>query len=36
MGFSALSTFSRWFRAEFGTSPTAWRAAAAGQERSPE
>lgn len=28
LGFAAPSTFSRWFRAEFGTSPTAWRAAA--------
>ncbi|WP_433860049.1 hypothetical protein [Streptomyces kronopolitis] len=27
MGFSAPSAFSRWFRDEFGTSPTAWRAA---------
>ncbi|MFJ6789141.1 AraC family transcriptional regulator [Streptomyces angustmyceticus] len=28
LGFATPSTFSRWFRAEFGTSPTAWRAAA--------
>jgi AraC-like DNA-binding protein len=27
LGFSALSAFSRWFREEFGTSATAWRAA---------
>ncbi|MFF8917757.1 AraC family transcriptional regulator [Streptomyces sp. NPDC015032] len=27
LGFAALSTFSRWFRKEFGTSPRAWRAA---------
>ncbi|MCL6300798.1 AraC family transcriptional regulator [Streptomyces kronopolitis] len=33
LGFSAPSTFSRWFREEFGTSPTAWRAAAARPEQ---
>jgi AraC-like DNA-binding protein len=27
LGFCALSAFSRWFREEFGTSATAWRAA---------
>src|SRR5262249_31947231 len=27
LGFSAPSAFSRWFREEFGTSPTTWRAA---------
>ncbi|MGF7121651.1 AraC family transcriptional regulator [Rhodococcus sp. AG1013] len=27
LGFSELSAFSRWFRTEFGSSPTAWRAA---------
>jgi AraC-like DNA-binding protein len=27
LGFSALSAFSRWFRAEFGCSVTQWRAA---------
>ncbi|MEV6227915.1 AraC family transcriptional regulator [Saccharopolyspora shandongensis] len=27
LGFSALSTFSRWFRSEFGSSPKAWRSA---------
>ncbi|WP_406423037.1 AraC family transcriptional regulator [Streptomyces sp. NBC_00873] len=26
LGFSELSAFSRWFRTEFGSSPTAWRA----------
>lgn len=26
LGFASLSTFSRWFRDEFGTSPRAWRA----------
>ncbi|MFE7394097.1 helix-turn-helix domain-containing protein [Streptomyces sp. NPDC057582] len=26
LGFSALSTFSHWFRNEFGSSPRAWRA----------
>ncbi|MEV0056197.1 AraC family transcriptional regulator [Saccharopolyspora shandongensis] len=26
LGFSELSAFSRWFRIEFGSSPTAWRA----------
>lgn len=26
LGFSALSTFSRWFSGEFGSSPTVWRA----------
>ena len=31
MGFSALSAFSRWFRDEFGCSPSEWRAAAARQ-----
>jgi len=29
MGFSALSAFSRWFRDEFGSSPSKWRARAA-------
>jgi AraC-like DNA-binding protein len=32
MGFSALSAFSRWFRDEFGCSPSEWRATA-GQRR---
>ncbi|MEU6172361.1 AraC family transcriptional regulator [Streptantibioticus parmotrematis] len=32
LGFSAPSTFSRWFRDEFGTSPSAWRSAAACRE----
>ncbi|MFI6599385.1 helix-turn-helix domain-containing protein [Nonomuraea sp. NPDC050536] len=27
LGFSALSTFSRWFSGEFGSSPKAWRTA---------
>ncbi|MEV8527244.1 helix-turn-helix domain-containing protein [Streptomyces sp. NPDC052000] len=27
LGFSAPSAYSRWFREEFGTSPTTWRAA---------
>jgi len=27
LGFSELSAFSRWFRTEFGSSPTVWRAA---------
>ncbi|MFH9070528.1 AraC family transcriptional regulator [Streptomyces alboflavus] len=27
LGFTAPSVFSRWFREEFGTSPSAWRAA---------
>lgn len=27
LGFAALSGFSRWFRARFGVTPTAWRAA---------
>jgi AraC-like DNA-binding protein len=31
MGFSALSAFSRWFRNEFGCSPSEWRATAARQ-----
>ncbi len=31
MGFSALSAFSRWFRDEFGCSPSEWRARAARQ-----
>jgi len=31
MGFSALSAFSRWFRDEFGCSPSEWRATAARQ-----
>ena len=31
MGFSALSAFSRWFREEFGCSPSEWRAAAVRQ-----
>ncbi|MGW4560919.1 AraC family transcriptional regulator [Streptomyces sp. NPDC004561] len=26
LGFASLSTFSRWFRDEFGTSPRTWRA----------
>ena len=26
LGFTATSTFSRWFRAQFGTSATAWQA----------
>lgn len=26
LGFSALSSFSRWFGARFASSPTAWRA----------
>jgi AraC-like DNA-binding protein len=29
MGFSALSAFSRWFRGEFGCSPSEWRVKAA-------
>lgn len=33
MGFSALSAFSRWFRDEFGCSPSEWRATAARQRR---
>ncbi|MGA6160047.1 helix-turn-helix domain-containing protein [Stenotrophomonas sp. NPDC087984] len=32
LGFSALSTFSRWFRDEFGSSPKAWRAAHRGTD----
>ncbi len=31
MGFSALSAFSRWFRDEFGCSPSEWRAESAKQ-----
>lgn len=31
MGFSALSAFSRWFRDEFGCSPSQWRATPARQ-----
>ena len=30
LGFTSVSTFSRWFRAQFGSSPTAWRAARRG------
>jgi AraC-like DNA-binding protein len=33
MGFSALSAFSRWFRDEFGCSPSEWRVTAARQRR---
>ncbi|MCX4820199.1 helix-turn-helix domain-containing protein [Streptomyces sp. NBC_01142] len=36
LGFSALSTFSRWFRDEFGSSPTAWRTAHLGTHKHPE
>jgi AraC-like DNA-binding protein len=35
MGFSALSAFSRWFRDEFGCSPSQWRATAARQRGAP-
>jgi AraC-like DNA-binding protein len=31
LGFSGLATFSRWFRAEFGTSATSWRKTSRGQ-----
>ncbi len=31
LGFSGLATFSRWFRAEFGTSATSWRKSNRGQ-----
>jgi AraC-like DNA-binding protein len=34
LGFSALSAFSRWFRARFGCSVSAWRAAHDGRARS--
>jgi AraC-like DNA-binding protein len=36
LGFSALSGFSRWFRAEFDCSPIAWRSAALGQKQASE
>jgi AraC-like DNA-binding protein len=34
LGFSAQSAFTRWFRASFGCTPSAWRAAN-GRERAP-
>ena len=34
-GFGSAATFARAFRARFGTTATAWRAAAARQERKP-
>jgi AraC-like DNA-binding protein len=36
MGFSALSAFSRWFRDEFGCSPSEWRATAGRRRGAPE
>jgi AraC-like DNA-binding protein len=33
MGYTILSSFTRWFTAEFGVSPSAWRAAAARRPR---
>jgi AraC-like DNA-binding protein len=33
MGYATLSSFTRWFTAEFGVSPSAWRAAAAKEPR---
>jgi AraC-like DNA-binding protein len=35
LGFAAPSGFTRWFRRSFGTSPTAWRDAAAGLAPAP-
>ncbi|MDV7354640.1 AraC family transcriptional regulator [Rhodococcus oxybenzonivorans] len=34
LGFSELSAFSRWFRSEFGSSPTVWRAERGNEARS--
>jgi AraC-like DNA-binding protein len=34
LGFSALSSFSRWFRTKFASSPMAWRANKRGRTRS--
>ena len=31
LGFSALSSFSRWFRARFASSPMGWRASRGGR-----
>jgi len=32
-GYASLSSFTRWFTAEFGTSPAAWRAGERAEDR---